>query len=182
MHYITSPQKKYSLFLEVTIIGDHGEKALRSLTQKWAKYITRINVNEGLTELQLEMIFMDFMGDFYQNIGIRLMEQHIIVDKVKEINTPKLICDLVPRQKYLVNHSLLQLSVQQGYRVTHIHNYIRFKQAPFIFECVNMLSEKRANPKPLRKEPVQATGKLALWQIRGDWIETDKSVVRHYKE
>ena len=47
-----------------------------------------------------------------------------IVDKVKEVNTPKLICDLVPRQKYLVNYSLLQLSIQQGYRVTHIHRII----------------------------------------------------------
>ena len=70
-----------------------------------------------------------------------------IVDKVKEVNTPKLICDLVPRQKYLVHYSLLQLGIQQGYRVTHIHHLIRFKQAPFIFEYVNMLSEKRAKSK-----------------------------------
>ena len=34
-------------------------------------------------------------------------EKNDIVDKVKETNTPKLICDLVPRQKYLVHHSLL---------------------------------------------------------------------------
>ena len=50
-----------------------------------------------------------------------------IVEKVKEMNTPKLICDLVPRQKYLVYYSLLQLGIQQGYRVTHIHHLIRFK-------------------------------------------------------
>ena len=37
-----------------------------------------------------------------------------IVDKVKEVNTPKLICDLVPRRKYLVHYSLLQLGLQQG--------------------------------------------------------------------
>ena len=70
-----------------------------------------------------------------------------IVDKMKEVNTPKLICDLVPRQKYLVHYSLLQLGIQQGYRITHIHHIIRFKQAPFIFEYVNMLSEKRAKSK-----------------------------------
>ena len=70
-----------------------------------------------------------------------------IVDKVKEVNTPKLICDLVPRQKYLVHYSLLQLGIQQGYRITHIHHIIRFKQAPFIFEYINMLSEKRAKSK-----------------------------------
>ena len=70
-----------------------------------------------------------------------------IVDKVKEVNTRKLICDLVHRQKYLVHYSLLQLGIQQGYRITHIHHLIRFKQAPFIFEYVNMLSEKRAKSK-----------------------------------
>ena len=70
-----------------------------------------------------------------------------IVDKVKEVNTPKLICDLVPRRKYLVHYSLLQLGIQQGYHVIHIQYLIRFKQAPFIFEYVNMLSEKRAKSK-----------------------------------
>ena len=74
-------------------------------------------------------------------------EKNDIVDKVKEVNTPKLICDLVPRQKYLVHYLLLQLGIQQGYRITHIHHIIRFKQAPFIFEYVNMLSEKRAKSK-----------------------------------
>ena len=69
-----------------------------------------------------------------------------IVDKVKEVNTRKLICDLVPRQKYLVHYSLLQLGIQQGYLITHIHHIIRFKQAPFI-EYVNMLNEKRAKSK-----------------------------------
>ena len=102
-----------------------------------------------------------------------------IVDKVKETNTPKLICDIVPRQKYLVHYSLLQLGIQQGYRVTHIHHLIRFKQALFIFEYVNMLGEKRAKILDnCGEEPVQAVGKLDLWQIRGDWVETNESEVR----
>ena len=74
-------------------------------------------------------------------------EKNDIVDKVKETNTPKLICDLVPHRMYLVHHSLLQLGLQQCYRVTHIHHIIQFKQAPFIFEYVNMLSEKRTKSK-----------------------------------
>ena len=57
----------------------------------------------------------------------RYTEKNDIIDKVKEMNTPKLICDLVPRRKYLVHYSLLQLGIQQGYRVTRIHNIIRFK-------------------------------------------------------
>ena len=28
-----------------------------------------------------------------------------------------------------------------------------------------------------RKEPLQAVGKLDLWQIRGDWTETNESEV-----
>ena len=77
----------------------------------------------------------------------RYAEKNDIVDKVKESNTSKLICDLVPRRKYLVHYSLLQQDLQQGYRVTHIHHIILSKQAPFIFEYVNMLSEKRAKSK-----------------------------------
>ena len=83
----------------------------------------------------------------YSNGIKKYTEKNDIVDKVKETNTPKLICDLVPRQKYFVHYSLLQLGIQQGYRVTHIHHIIQFKQAPFIFEYVNMLSEKRAKSK-----------------------------------
>ena len=63
----------------------------------------------------------------------RYAKKKDIKNKVKETNTPKLICDLVPRQKYLVHYLLLQLGIQQGYRVTHIHHLIQFKQAPFIF-------------------------------------------------
>ena len=63
----------------------------------------------------------------------RYAEKNNIINKVKETNIPKLICDLVPRRKYLVHYSLLQLGIQQGYRVTHIHHIIQFKQAPFIF-------------------------------------------------
>ena len=46
-HYITTPQMAYSLFLKVTMEGDHGESNLRFLDEKWVQYITRINTNEG---------------------------------------------------------------------------------------------------------------------------------------
>ena len=96
-------------------------------------------------------------------------EKNDIVDKVKEVNTPKLICDLVPRQKYLVHYSLLQLGLQQGYRVTHIHHLIRFKQAPFIFEYVNMLSEKRAKSKTTVEKNLY---KLLANSTYGKFVET----------
>ena len=70
MHYITTPQMAYSLFLKVTMEGDHDENALKTLGEKWAQYIIQINTNEGLTEKNLEKIFMVCMGEFYGNKGI----------------------------------------------------------------------------------------------------------------
>ena len=39
MHYITASQMAYSLFLKVTMDGDHGENALKTLGEKLAQYI-----------------------------------------------------------------------------------------------------------------------------------------------
>ena len=83
MHYITTPQMAYSLFLKVTMEDGHGESNLRFLGEKWAQYITRISVNEGLTEKQLEKISMVRMGEFYGNKGIRLMEKKEIDDFIR---------------------------------------------------------------------------------------------------
>ena len=96
-------------------------------------------------------------------------EKNDIMDKVKETNTPKLICDIVPHRKYLVHYSLLQLGIQQEYRVTHIHHLIRFKQAPFIFEYVNMLSEKRAKYKTTVEKNLY---KLLENSTYGKFVET----------
>ena len=71
MHYITAPQMAYSLFLKVTMEGDHSESSLMTLARKWAEYIIRINANEGLTEKQLVKVFMNRMGEFYESKSIR---------------------------------------------------------------------------------------------------------------
>ena len=80
MHYITKPQMAYSLFLKVTMESDHGKNTLKTLDEKWAQYIIRISVNEGLAKKNLEKIFMDRMGEFYGNKDIRLMEKNEIDD------------------------------------------------------------------------------------------------------
>ena len=124
---------------------------------------------------QLHNKFNDlpFLSD--QKAGIysesikKYAEKNDITDKVKDVNTPKLICDLVPKQKYLVYYSLLQLGIQQGYRVTYIHHLIRFKQAPFIFEYVNMLSEKRAKSKTTVEKNLY---KLLANSTYGKFVET----------
>ena len=80
MHSITAPQMAYSLFLKVTMEGDHSESSLMTLARKWAQYIMRINANEGLAEKQLVNVFMDRVGVFYDSKGIRLMETKEIDD------------------------------------------------------------------------------------------------------
>ena len=109
-------------------------------------------------------------ADMYSDGIKKYAAKNDIVDKVKETNTPKLICDLVPRSKHLVHYSLLQLGIQQGYRVTHIHHIIRFKQAPFIFEYVNMLSEKRAKSKTTVEKNLY---KLLAYSTYGKFVETE---------
>ena len=99
----------------------------------------------------------------------RYAEKNDIMDKMKESNTPKLFCDLVPRRKSLVHYSLLQLSIEQCYRVIHIHHIIRFNQAPFIFEYVNMLSEKRAKSKTTVEKNLY---KLLANSTSGKFVET----------
>ena len=83
MHYITTPQMVYSLFLKVTMEGNYGKNALKTLGEKWVQYIIQINENEGLMEKNLEKIFLDRMGEFYQSKGIRLMEKNEIDDFIR---------------------------------------------------------------------------------------------------
>ena len=68
---ITAPQMAYSLFLKVTMEGDHSENSLMTLARKWAQYITPMGTNEGLTEKQLVNVFLNRMGEFYESKGIR---------------------------------------------------------------------------------------------------------------
>ena len=85
MHSITAPQMAYSLFLKVTMEGDHSENSLMTLARKWAQYIMRINANEGLAEKQLVKVFMDRIGEFYESKGIRLMETNEVDDFIHAI-------------------------------------------------------------------------------------------------
>ena len=89
MHYITAPQMANSLFLKVTMEGDHSKNALKALGEKWVQYIIRINTNKGLTEKNLEKIFMNRMGEFYGNKGIRLMEKNEIDDFIRLLKNPR---------------------------------------------------------------------------------------------
>ena len=63
----------------------------------------------------------------------------------------------------------MQLGIQQGYRVIHVHHIICFKQAPFIFEYVNMLNEKRAKSKTTVEKNLY---KLLANLTYGKFVET----------
>ena len=83
MHYITAPQMAYSLFLKVIMEGDHGENTLKTLGEKWASTSYESMQMKGLTEKNLEKIFMVHMGKMYGNKGIRLMEKNEIDDFIR---------------------------------------------------------------------------------------------------
>ena len=73
----------YSLFLKVTMDGDHGESNLKFLGEKKGQYITLISANEGLKEKYLKKIFMVRMGEFYQSKGIWLIKKNEIDDFIR---------------------------------------------------------------------------------------------------
>ena len=66
MHYTTAPQMAYSLFLKVTMEGNHGKNTWKSLGEKWTQYIMRIEANEGKSEEELQKTFIDRMSEFYK--------------------------------------------------------------------------------------------------------------------
>ena len=126
-----------------------GEEVMEKINQDSIKWIQSLNTFDKYryfiecdieTPTQLHDKFNDLSFFPVQKAGMysdkikKYAEKNNIIDKVKESNSSKPICDLVPHRNYLVHYSLLQLGLQQGYRVTHIHHIIRFKQAPFIFE------------------------------------------------
>ena len=78
--YITSQHHKWHIHSSWrSQEGNNGENALKALGEKWVQYIIQINANEGFDgEESGEKIFMDRMGEFYGNKGIRLMEKNEI--------------------------------------------------------------------------------------------------------
>ena len=107
-------------------------------------------------------MFSPAMRDFAKSVGL----EDMINDNDK---TQKLICDLCPKSHYLVHYSMLQLGLNLGYKVTKIHNIIKFKQAPFIFEYVNQLGEMRAKA---TSSVLKNLFKLLANSIYGKFVES----------
>lgn len=107
-------------------------------------------------------MYSPFMKQLAKEAGIEEMINEN--DKTK-----KLICDLYPKTHYVVHYSMLQLALQQGYKLTKIHRIFKFKQAPFIFEYVNHLSEMRAKA---TSSVLKNLFKLLANSIYGKFVET----------
>lgn len=106
--------------------------------------------------------YSPYMLQYAKDLGI----EDMLNEKDK---TQKLICDLCPKKHYVVHYSMLQLGLQQGYKLTKIHKIIKFKQAPFIFEYVNQLSDMRAKAS---SSVLKNLFKLLANSIYGKFVET----------
>ena len=97
MHYITAPQMAYSLFLKTMMEGDHGKKSLEVLGEKWISYIMGIGASKGLSEEQLQQIFINRMIKFYGSGGIQLMEEGNMDDFIRLKNLRGVITQILKR-------------------------------------------------------------------------------------
>ena len=73
------------------------------------------------------------------------------------------------KKNYVAHYTMIQLGLQLGYRVTRINSVIKFRQAPFIYEYVSMLSEQRAKSK---SSVLKNLYKLLANSIYGKFVET----------
>ncbi len=104
--------------------------------------------------------YSEYMNNLFEKNGIKNNDP-----KVK-----KLICDLLPKKNYVVHYTMLQLGLQLGYKLKRINNVIKFRQAPFIYEYVNNLSEMRAIHS--KNGVLKNLFKLLANSIYGKFVET----------
>ena len=67
-----------------------------------------------------------------------------VEDKINSYSSSeKLILDLEPKQKYIIHYRTLQLYLQLGIEMTHIHRILRFKQQPWLAPYIQANTEMR---------------------------------------
>ena len=57
--------------------------------------------------------------------------------------TPKLVCDLTNKQKYMIHYRMFKFYTKMGMKVTHIHTIYRFKQSPWLAKYIDHNTQKR---------------------------------------
>src|SRR5277367_63745 len=91
--------------------------------------------------------------------------------------TPKLLCHLGNREKYVVHYATLKLYRELGLEVTKIHSIIQFQQAAYMCPYIDHNTDLRNEAKQAGNKPLAEFAKLMNNAIFGKSIEN----VRKYK-
>ena len=57
--------------------------------------------------------------------------------------TPKLMCDVTNKSKYMIHYRMFKFHLNQGMKVTKIHIIYRFKQSPWLAKYIDHNTQKR---------------------------------------
>ena len=72
------------------------------------------------------------------------------MNSVKQPNykpTPKLMCDVTNKSKYMIHYRMFKIYLNQGMKVTKIHTIYRFKQSPWLAKYIDHNTQKRTKAK-----------------------------------
>ena len=98
--------------------------------------IKRIDYNV-LTEVSKNTLWEHFRAKYE-------LTEEMIQEKIQSYkSTEKLILDLEPKQNYIVHYRTLQLYLQLGMKITHIHSVLKFKQKPWLAPYIQANTEMR---------------------------------------
>ena len=61
--------------------------------------------------------------------------------------TPKLMCDVTNKSKYLIHYRMFRFYLNQGMKVTKIHTIYRFKQSAWLAKYIDHNTQKRTKAK-----------------------------------
>lgn len=90
----------------------------------------------------------------------------------------KLVSDLLPKEKYILDIRLAKFALQLGYKITKVHRAIRFKQFPFLYKYVKRCTEIRRTAEKRGDGAGKAFAKLMINAVYGKFIQS----VRNYSD
>ena len=61
--------------------------------------------------------------------------------------TPKLVCDVTNKSKYMIHYKMFKFYLNQGMKVTKIHTICKFKQSPWLGNYIDHNTQKRTKAK-----------------------------------
>ena len=61
--------------------------------------------------------------------------------------TPKLVCDVTNKQKYMMHYRMFKFYINMGMKVTNIHTIFRYKQSSWLAKYIDHNTQKRTKAK-----------------------------------